>query len=240
MILAINTSTMQFSLALMEVQGNILSEHLISPGAKNFNGFMPAVHSLFASSKAEMNDVEAIAVAVGPGSFTGLRVGLAFAKGMAQGLQIPIIGVSSLEAMAAQLPFADRPVCSMITSRKGEIFIATFSWSDEREMVRTSEDIALRMEEITSVITGPTYFLGNDFSGQGREMERLLGDMAILAPLHLWSLRASAVGTLGLKRFIDHEFDDLQALVPSYLRPPDIRPSPYSPLSDKKNAPISE
>ena len=114
MILAVNTSTTQFSVALIKIQGDVLAEYLISPGEKNFKSFMPAVYSIFDACHADIKTLKAVAVAQGPGSFTGLRVGLSLAKGVAQGLDIPIIGVSSLEAMANQLPFVRHPICSLL------------------------------------------------------------------------------------------------------------------------------
>jgi tRNA threonylcarbamoyladenosine biosynthesis protein TsaB len=113
MFLAINTSTMQFSLALIDELGEVFGEHLLSSGAKNYNEFMPSLISLFSSQKKAAEDIGAVFVATGPGSYTGLRVGLSIAKGIAYGLHVPIIGVSGLEAMASQLPYADLPVWTM-------------------------------------------------------------------------------------------------------------------------------
>jgi len=232
MILAVNTTTMQFSLALMKVQGNILAEYLMIPGGKKFKGFMPDVHSLLTSSQVDIQDIKAIIVAIGPGSFTGLRVGLSAAKGMAQGLRIPIIGVSSLEAMATQLPFAEHPICPMITSRKGEVFTSIFKRGDNHKVIRQSKDISLKLEEMSSIIVEETLFLGNEFNSQGNQIKNILGTKALLAPPHLWSLRASAVGALGLIRFLAQDYDDLQDLVPAYLRPPVIRPAPFPMISE--------
>ena len=75
--------------------------------------------------------------------------------------------------------------------------------------------------------TETTIVLGNDFNRQSPLIKEALGAETVLAQAHLWNLRASAVGTLGLKRFLAHDFDDPQDLVPIYLRPPDIRPNPY-------------
>ncbi|UCB50012.1 MAG: tRNA (adenosine(37)-N6)-threonylcarbamoyltransferase complex dimerization subunit type 1 TsaB, partial [Deltaproteobacteria bacterium] len=229
MILAFNTSTPQFSIALMKEEGTTLSEYYMASGSKNFRRFMPGIDFLLSTSEVDARDIKALIVATGPGSFTGLRVGLSEAKGMAQGLQIPIIGVSSLEAMAAQLPYARQPVCSIIDSRKGEVFAALFRWGDDQRMVRTQPDTCLRIEDLPSIIEEPTLFLGNDFSKQGHQIREMLDLKAELAPAHLWNLKASVVGTLGLKRFIAQDFDDLQELVPTYLRPPDIRPNPFAP-----------
>ena len=192
---------------------------------------MPGIHFLFTSSKTKPEDIRALIVAKGPGSFTGLRVGLSAAKGMAQGLQIPIIGVSSLRAMAFQVPHMTHPICPIIDSRKGEVFIALFNLSDDHKIIRIKEDTCLKMGDLPSIIEGRTIFLGNDFKNQGRVITKMLGHKAVLAPVHLWNLKASAVGVVGLKRFLDDDFDDLRDLVPSYLRAPDIRPSPFPPIS---------
>jgi len=227
MILAVNTTTRQFGLALMDMQGAVLAEYLNLPKERNFSGFMPAVHALMESTRVGTEEIQTIAVAIGPGSFTGMRVGLTMAKGMAQGLKIPIIGVSSLEALAGQVTYAKYPVCPIIDSRKGEVFTALFHWSDDGEMVRTREDTCLRIEDLASVATETTIVLGNDFNRQSPLINEALWAKAVLAQAHLWNLRASAVGALGLKRFQAQDFDDPQDLVPIYLRPPDIRPTPY-------------
>jgi len=227
MILAVNTSTTQFSLALMREQGDILAEYLVSPGEKNFKSFMPAVYSLFDACGEDIKGLKAVVVARGPGSFTGLRVGLSMAKGVAQGLDIPIIGVSSLEAMANQLPFLKQPLCTLLSSRKGEVIFALFNWDDEKGMTRITEDQSLSFKDLAGFIKGPTYFIGNNFNAQHPMIKELIGADALTAPPCLWTLRASAVGALGLKRFANKDFDDIIDLVPDYLRPPDIRPSPF-------------
>jgi tRNA threonylcarbamoyladenosine biosynthesis protein TsaB len=223
-------------MALMKEEGTILSEFYLASGSKNFRRFMPGIHFLLSNAKVDTKEIKAIMVATGPGSFTGLRVGLSEAKGMAQGLQIPLIGVSSLEAMAAQVPYAKQPVCPIIDSRKGEVFAALFSWGADQRMIRTQQDTCLRIEDLPSAIAKPTLFVGNDFNRQAHLIREILGRKAELAPAHLWNLKASAVGTLGLKRFLIHDFDDLQELVPTYLRPPDIRPNPFALNPGKKGS----
>jgi tRNA threonylcarbamoyladenosine biosynthesis protein TsaB len=232
LILAFNTSTPQFSVALIKEEGTTLSEYYEASGAKNFRRFMPGIDFLLSASEVDSKDIKALIVATGPGSFTGLRVGLSEAKGMAQGLQVPIIGISTLEAMAAQLPYARQPVCPVVDSRKGEVFAALFSWGEDQRMVRTHQDTCLSIDDLPSIISEPTLFLGNDFNKQAHLIREMFGRKAELAPAHLWNLKASALGALGLKRFLAHDFDDLQELVPTYLRPPDIRPHPFAPKSE--------
>lgn len=233
MVLVFNTSTIQLSIALIKEDGTVFSEYFMSSVSKNFTNLMPGIDFLLTTSKVNTQNIRALIVATGPGSFTGLRVGLSAAKGMAQGLQIPIIGVSSLEALASQLPYTTYPICSMIDSRKREVFTSLFSWKDDHEMIRIQEDACLQIKDLPSIIHETTLFLGNDFNNQGHLIKAMLGPKALLAPPHLWNLKASTVGSLGLRRFLERDFDDLQDLVPSYMRPPDIRPNPF-PLMSKK------
>ena len=234
MIFAINTSTPQFSIALMKKEGILIEEYIVSPGRKNFRAFMPVVHSIFESTGSMIEELKAIIVAMGPGSFTGLRVGLSVGKGIAHGLQIPIIGVSSLESMAAQLPYTTHVLCPMISSRSAEVFTALFRFDHEQKMIRIIEDSSLSFKALVSIINGPTLFIGNDFDTQGCPVKDLIGENAFLAPPHLWNLRASAVAALGLKRFLNNDFDDIRDLVPNYKRPPDIRPNPFPVMSGKQ------
>lgn len=233
MILAVNTSTLQFGLALLNGgEGTLLAEHVMAGDARHFGGVLPALDRLLASLKAAPRDLEAVIVAKGPGSFTGLRVGFSAAKGLSCGLGIPMIGVSSLEAMASQLPCPAESLGPILTSRRGEVFAAKFVWAEGR-LVRKAEDVSLKFDELASFFDQNTWFIGNDLPAQGPALKGAFGEGVRLAPAHLWNLRASAVGFLGLRRFLERRFDDPLDLSPIYLRPPDIRPNPYPLLSGR-------
>ncbi len=224
MILAINTSTLQFGLALLEEDGTVLAEFLMSKGESRFGGLMPALHFLLRTSKCDIREIKGLVVATGPGSFTGLRIGLSAAKGLCHALKTPIIGISSLRSMASQLLFSDLPIAPMLDSRKGEVFLAQFIWNNEGELIRIMEDVSLKFKDFSSLPGGDQIvFVGNNYARQGPLIKEILGPRALLAPVHCWCLRASAVGSLGLKRFRIHDFDDPQSLSPLYLRPPDIQ-----------------
>jgi len=227
MLLSINTSTVQFSMALMGEDGAVVAEHLVAPGSRNFKNFMPLLHDTLTATATDFMQIKALIVAKGPGSFTGLRVGLAAAKGICQGLKIPLIGVSGLEAMASQLPYANRPICAMIDSRKGEVFAAIFDGYPQQTMVRIREETCLSFGALPSFVGGETIYVGNNFGSQAPEIVNIFGREALLAPASLWNLKASAVASVGLSRYHASDFDDLQNLIPLYLRPPDIRPNPF-------------
>jgi tRNA threonylcarbamoyladenosine biosynthesis protein TsaB len=227
MILAINTSTPQLGLAILEEEGVVIAEYLMARGGKHFGSLMPALHFLFSTSKLDIRDLKGLTVAIGPGSFTGLRVGLSVAKGLCHALDIPIVGISSLEALASQLTVSDLPIAPILDSRKGELFAARFIWNNDHGLSRDMKDTPVKLEDFPSVFDKAVFFIGNDFSGQAPLLKEMLGPRAKLAPPRCWNLKASLVGSLGLKRFHAHDFDDPQDLTPIYLRPPDIRPNPY-------------
>jgi tRNA threonylcarbamoyladenosine biosynthesis protein TsaB len=227
MILAINTSTPQFGIALLQGDGTALAEYSMAQSTSHFGQLMPALDFLLNTSQSQIQEIEGLAVATGPGSFTGLRVGLAAAKGVCHALGVPLVGISSLAALAVQMPLRDVLITSILDSRKGELFAAQFVWKKGEKLCRHKEDVSLRIEELPAKFDSDTLFIGNDHPRQHQILMHKLGTRVRLAPAHLWNLRASAVGYLALKRFQACDFDDPATLNPVYLRPPDIRPNPH-------------
>jgi len=226
MILALSTSTPQFGAAVMTREGTVLGEVASGVARRHFRGFMPAVDQLIDRCGKSLDELEAIVVARGPGSFTGLRVGLAAAKGMAHGLGVPVVGVSSLEALARRIPFSDLPVCAVIDSRRGELFCGLYRRSAPGPTTALMDEGCVPEADLPRRIDAPTVFVGNDHARQAPLIRELLGDQAVPAPPELWHPAASAVGALGLERLRRGETDDLRDLVPVYFRPPDIRTGP--------------
>jgi tRNA threonylcarbamoyladenosine biosynthesis protein TsaB len=222
-ILAINTATTPFSTALVREDGTLIAETVLAASSRGFGPFMPALHQQLLSTGVKPKDLKALAVVRGPGSFTGLRVGLAAAKGICRGLGIPAVAVSSLEALAVQCPAVPYPICSLIDSRRGEFFTAFFRVPAGGEMVMVKEEACLNLKDIAETLEEKTFFLGNDYPRQGPLLRQALGEKALLAPAPLWNLRASAVALRGLFKAENYGFDLLNSLVPFYMRPPDIR-----------------
>ena len=222
MILAINSSTAQYSVALMTLDGTIVGEYMVIPKGNTFTGFIPAIDMLLSSTGYDQSSIKAVAAAKGPGSFTGLRVGLSAAKGIAYSRDIPLIGVSSLDAIASSVICGTTPVCAMIASRRDEVFYAMYS-KHEENLVRESDISGVRISEIGSMIKKPTILIGNDYKRQKGQIMESANSMIIYAGEVHWNLRASIVGILALKRFNDNDFDNLIDVVPDYIASPDIR-----------------
>jgi tRNA threonylcarbamoyladenosine biosynthesis protein TsaB len=237
-ILALNTSTPQFSLALLEADGTLLAESVMGPGGKQFGDLMPTLDFLMKGSRSTPAQLDAVIVAKGPGSFTGLRVGMSTAKGLCQALGVPLIGVSSIEALASQLPWTDLEICAVVDSRKGEVFAGRFFWTDGR-LARRGEEVCLKFENLADFVSEKVLFIGNNFQAQHLLIQGALGTHVRLAPAPMWHLRASALGYAGLDRFYQNDFDDLGALIPVYLRPPDVRtPRPHPLLKSRDQSPV--
>jgi len=228
MILAINTSTPQFSLALVDESGTLLAEWTLSPRTKDFRHFMTALDHLFQVSGVALEEISGLAVAKGPGSFTGLRVGLSAAKGFCEGLGVPIVALSSLEVLASQCPGVSIPICPVIDSRKEEVFAALYRWSQDEELVQLEPETCVKIRDLPGFMKNKAFVLGTDFNRQRGPIASVAGDRVILAPPSSWGLRAGTLGMLAARRARTQGFDMLQDVVPSYLRPPDIRPNPYN------------
>ncbi len=209
-VLAVETSTLAGGVALLDGE-RLRGEYLLDVRATHSERLMPAIDRLLADAGWVPGDLEGLAVAVGPGSFTGLRIGLSAVKGLALALAIPIAGVPTLDAMAAALPFADLPVCPVIDARKGEVYASLYRWDGEG-MRREWEYLAVPPEALAARIAEPVILVG-DAAGA------IETPHARLAPPHRRVPSPSAVGVLGLARLAAGETVSVADLVPIYLRP---------------------
>jgi len=201
----------------------LLGEYMLPSRSSHFSDLMPSLDDLLTKVGLRPQKLDGLIVALGPGSFTGIRIGLAVAKGLSQCLDIPIVGVPTLLAMASQLPYLKEDICPLVTSREGEVFTALFRWSSNGHLSRIKPDTCLRMSNLSSIIENKTIFIGNDLPNQGPILRQQLGKGVSLAPANLWSLKASCVGMVGLKRLKEGDSDHLSELVPLYHREADIR-----------------
>jgi tRNA threonylcarbamoyladenosine biosynthesis protein TsaB len=227
-ILALNTSTKQYGLALLENE-TVLGEYLLLSGPSHYTDLMPCLSDLLKKTTVKPGRLDGVGVAIGPGSFTGTRVGLAVAKGLSYGLGIPIAGVSTLWALASQIPYAREDICPLVSSRKGEIFAALFRRDRDNHLMRVTEDAGLKAADLSTLIKKKTIVIGNDFTAQSPLVKQYARKNILVAPAHLWNLRAASIGALALQKLVQGPLDSVSELIPLYLRDADIR-EPKHPL----------
>src|SRR5438093_2583246 len=126
-VLAVETSTLAGGAALLDGEV-VVGEYALDVGATHSERLMGAIDRLLTDAGWTVRDLEGLAVSVGPGSFTGLRIGLSTVKGLALALSIPIVAVPTLDAMAALLPFAALPVCPVLDARQGDVYAPRDRW----------------------------------------------------------------------------------------------------------------
>ena len=219
-LLAIDTSTEIASLALFE-NNNLLAEYCWQVGQNHTVQLMPCLNALLEQTGIDIHSVRGIGIAVGPGSFNGLRVGIASAKGLALSLNVPIFGISTLEIAAYQVAFCGPPVCSMIKAGRGEIAVALYQKKDNCWQCLHKEYLTT-LDLLSQTITEPTIFTGECVAEFGSELIARLGDRAIIPPQSTLFRRAGFLAELALHRLEHGDEDNLTALQPIYLRRPHI------------------
>lgn len=215
--LALDTTSKSGSVALLK-DSSLLSEFQVNSEINHSETILPAVAALFEITKSRMEDVDFFAYAKGPGSFTGLRIGAGIVKGLAMGTGKPVVGVSSLEALARNVFPAERGVCPMLDAKRDEVYTALYEPSGDRYLEKTREDIVADPREFLSTLEGSFIFLGEGalrYAGLIREM---LPGRNIIAPERLCSIRASEVGLIGMEKFREGKVEDLLTFTPVYLR----------------------
>ena len=216
--LAFETSAKAASVALTE-NGKLLGESYQNTGLTHSQTLLVMAEDLLKQCGKTMADVTAVAVAEGPGSFTGVRIGVAAAKGLAWGGQLPCYGVSTLEAMAVSLGVYEGHICACMDARRNQVYNALFL-VDGGVVERLTDDRAIALADLKlelEHIDGPVFLVGD---GANLTYKTLGADIPelILPPEHRLHQRAVGVAILAEKMQAAGEAGDGNALSPNYLR----------------------
>jgi tRNA threonylcarbamoyladenosine biosynthesis protein TsaB len=209
-VLAVETSTLAGGAALLDDEA-VVGEYALDVSATHSERLMGAIDRLLTDAGWTVRDLEGLAVAVGPGSFTGLRIGLSTVKGLALALAIPIAAVPTLDALAAGLPFAALPVCPVLDARKREVYASLYRW-DGSAMRREWDYLAIAPRELSARLREPVIVVGDGADQIDSPHARRL------SPPRRGPSPAS-VGALGHARLARGDTVAPAALVPIYLRP---------------------
>lgn len=226
LILAVETSTFTGSVALVEasVEGGtspslrVIGETTLQVSETHSSRLMPTIDRLLRETSLPMQKVQGIALGLGPGSFTGLRIAVSTVKGLAFALQVPVVGAPTLDVLANNIRYASTQVCPVLDARKKEVYAALFRGDGQGHLRKVSEDWVLSPEDLCSRISGTTILLGNGTEVYGEIFKKRLGPRALFAPPELSFPRAVQVARLCLPGFQRGETLDLFAFTPIYIR----------------------
>ncbi len=223
-LLAIDSSGLVASVALLD-DDILVGEYVIHNKKTHSQTLLPMIADMLKMAEIDKNELDAIAVSAGPGSFTGLRIGAATAKGLAQGLDIPIVPVSSLEGLAYNLQGASDPVCPIMDARRGQVYSGMYDVGSTLP-VALYEDGARPIEEVieqVKTIGKPVTFVGD---GVPVFKDRLIDALNTISSIPLARFgnmavryqRASSVAMLGKLYLADSREVAAHEFVPRYLR----------------------
>lgn len=218
MLLAIETATLASGVALATAD-KLVAEIIVQTRKTHSERLMPHIEQLLELGQVAKEDITAIAVSIGPGSFTGLRIGLATAKALAYVWNVPVIGVSTLAALAYACPAPNSLICPLLDAQKGNVYQAVYRWEKGMLQEVIPPRVIAHQEAINELASQPLPVI---MLGEGavlfQEAIVAAADPIELAPLHIILPRAGSVALLGhqlLRQGIRH---DVMTLEPLYIR----------------------
>jgi len=218
-ILGIDTSTKFCNLGLIEDE-DILIEYTINGLKKKHSSILvPAIKDLLKTIDLKMEEINGIAVSIGPGSFTGLRIGLGVAKGLSYSCSLPLLGIPTLEAMAFPLTKIPHLICPILESKKDEIYDVVFRGGDSlhRVMDYKCEDIQSLLTRLSS-LKEKIIFLGDGIKKYRDIIKEKIGKDALFIDSQSNLPVATNIAFLGLNKLKKREEDNISTLSPFYLR----------------------
>jgi tRNA threonylcarbamoyladenosine biosynthesis protein TsaB len=216
-ILAIETSGQRGSIAALIGDDDSLTtvgQFMLTAERRTAQALAPALQSLLTDAAWPPESIQLVAVAVGPGSFTGLRIGVTTAKTFAYAVNAQLIGVNTLAVLAHQAPPGDEPLWTVMDAQRGELFVARFDQNADRKLILTHNTSILTQDDWLAElrprhrITGPA---------TGRVLAKLPTKISVVPEPH-WQPTAEAVGFVGWQAYRAGDRDDVWKLVPLYYR----------------------
>ena len=221
MELSIDTSTRTAGIALSK-EGRAVGEMVWRAEYNHTTQLMPSIEYLMGQAGAKPKDLTAIIVAIGPGSYSGLRVGISAAKGLAMALGIPMAGVNTLLLEAYPFLTAGLPVQPLLDAGRSEISTTRFRWIAGAAGLETLEPAIMPIDALCDAIREPTLFCGEYLPAIRAVISERLGARAICPPDSALVRRPSCLAELGWQRLQRGEGEDPASIQPVYLRPPSI------------------
>lgn len=217
LLLTVDTSSSSGSVSVTRGE-TLLAETVLNVPGTHSDRLLETVHRLLEEVKVDIRDLDAFGVVLGPGAFTGLRVGISTVKGLALAARKPAVGVSSLRALAFQAGAVECPVCSMLDARKREVYTGLFR-SEGNLPVSVASERVVAPDPFLCDLEGDIYFIGGGSEVYRSLILERLGNRARFAPWGANPLRASSAAALALDALRKGDLCDLAQMNPVYIRP---------------------
>ena len=215
-LLAVETSTMMGGIAVMD-DDKLVAESRLNVRVTHSERIMKEIDRVLLGAGLDISGIDAFGISIGPGSFTGLRVGLSTVKGLVYATGKKLLTVSTLEGMAWNIPFSSYQVCTMLDARRKEIYAAVFRWSDEG-FERVLDERTLSINSLLAMIDTKTIFIGEGALIYKEAIVNALNDKALFgAPQHMVPSPANTA-LLCMKKALREEYTDALKAVPAYHR----------------------
>lgn len=198
-ILAVETATTWQSVAILE-DDLILAMHEQEAGGAQGSLLLPSIDRLLAQTGLQLSDLSGLACSIGPGSFTGIRVGIATCLGLREATSLPLVLVPTLEAMAGSMEVSTVPVCPMLVSRRGELYWAIFRWTEGQRLNRALSEQVGSPSTLAQSLTEHTIVFGSGWSSMGHDIQAALPPSVTVTagPDRAFRPSASQVARIGM------------------------------------------
>jgi tRNA threonylcarbamoyladenosine biosynthesis protein TsaB len=218
-VLAVDTSSVVAAAAVMD-NDTLLCEYILNDKKTHSQKLMPMIIGIMRNTGLTPQDIDVFAASTGPGSFTGLRIGITTVKSMAYAAQKPVVGIPSLDVLAFNTPLSERLVCPIMDARNNQVYTAVYEWKDGKQE-RITDYMGIHVNELADllkeknknvVFTGDGVYIHADY------FYNQLGKSCMIAPGSHRLQRASTLASLAMERAAEGLLQKSEDLVPFYLR----------------------
>lgn len=219
-VLSIDSATESASCAILDNE-KLLGEVSLNNKKQHSAVLMPLVDSLLKNLQLTIKDIDGFVISKGPGSFTGLRIGMSMVKGLSQGSNKPFVSVSSLDALAYNMAYTGGIICPILDALRDNVYTALYSF-ENGILVKNTDYMALHIDELIELLKDlnkPVTFIGDAVDKFRVKLQEGVLQVSF-APKHINLARASSLGELGIKLLEEGIYDDLYTSAPIYLRKP--------------------
>ena len=218
-ILAVDTATTTCSVAIAD-KTSLISEFTLVREETHSKHLMEMIKAVLRVSGLNFSDLDGFAVTRGPGSFTGLRIGISAIKGLAVASEKPVVGVSSLETLALQVSYSRDLICPILDARRGEVYFSRYRFLNGLLKKQTKERVAPPDQAIAD-LNESCLFVGNGALLYKEIILEKMGKSASFAPMIQNTIRASTLAYLSMSKFEKNDTDDIEKILPYYIRQSD-------------------